>query len=62
MSRRLTIGLLVFAVLLATGCESTGSGYSGSSVSVGYYQGSGWYDPYYGRRCCYYRPPPPPAR
>jgi hypothetical protein len=37
-------------LLIGAGCESS-DGYSGStSVSVGYYGGSGWYDPYYNRR------------
>jgi len=37
-------------LLIGSGCESS-DGYSGSSsVSVGYYGGSGWNDPYYNRR------------
>ncbi len=40
--RALSCGLALIAL---TACESTGSGYGygGSSVSVGYYHGSGWY-------------------
>ena len=55
------VGALVLLLTLFAGCETYDSGYGGTSVSVGYYHGSGWYDPYYRRRCCYYnRPPPPP--
>jgi hypothetical protein len=58
--RALLCGL---ALLALAACESTGSnyGYGSSSVSGGYYHGSGWYDPYYYDRCCYNRPPPPPV-
>jgi len=69
--------ILVTAVftLTLTACASDGGGYDGygrTTVTTGYYSGSGWYDPYYGRR--YYgggtvivRPPhhghrPPGAR
>jgi hypothetical protein len=46
--------LLLGATLLLGGCESNGSQYGSSTrVSVGYYGGSGWYDPYYRNRCCY---------
>ena len=68
--------LLLVVVTALAGCESSGSGYSSTThVSVGYYHGSGWHDPYYRNRCCYnggvvvrppaHRPPgnrPPHAR
>jgi hypothetical protein len=61
MKRLCASGALVLLLTLFAGCETYDSGYGGTSVSVGYYHGSGWYDPYYRRRCCYYnRPPPPP--
>ena len=60
------LGALMLGLL---GCETYDSGYSSTrtSVSVGYYSGDRWHDPYYYRRCCnyYYRPPahrPPAAR
>jgi hypothetical protein len=53
----------------ATGCDTYDSGGPSTRVSVGYYDGPGWYDPYYRNRCCYntvvVRPPahrPPHAR
>jgi hypothetical protein len=61
MMRLFASGALVLVLTILAGCETYDSGYGGTSVSVGYYHGSGWSDPYYRRRCCYYnRPPPPP--
>ncbi len=53
--------VLALAALLGS-CESSGSGYSGSSVGVSYYSGARWHDPYYRRRCCYYSSRPPAYR
>jgi hypothetical protein len=55
--------LLVLAGLILGSCESSGSGYSThTTVGVSYYGGSGWYDPYYRRRCCYHPVRPPAHR
>lgn len=60
MRRPVRIAAALLLVLGLSACESTDYGYGRSSVSVGYYHGSGWYDPYYRDRYYYYRPPPPP--
>ena len=54
MMRLRLSGALVLLLTLLAGCETYDSGYGGTSISVGYYHGSGWHDPYYRRRCCYY--------
>lgn len=52
--RALLIGL---TLMMLGSCESSGN--TSTRVGVSYYGGSGWYDPYYRRRCCYtvVRPP-----
>ena len=57
----LRVLLLALAGLMLGSCES--SGYSThTTVGVSYYGGSGWYDPYYRRRCCYHPVRPPAHR
>ena len=58
----LRVSLVLALLVLLGSCESSGSGYSGSSVGVSYYSGSRWHDPYYYRRCCYYPSRPPSYR
>ena len=59
MSVLLRLSLIAIAVVMLGGCETSGYGYSGSSVGASYYHSPGWYDPYYNNRCCYtvVRPP-----
>lgn len=62
-ARRLLAALMVSTLALLLGsCESSGSGYRGTSMGVSYYGGSRWHDPYYRRRCCYYPSRPPSYR